>query len=181
MIFSETAAIRIIYRPEATEYSPASEKYIRLVPNDPPILELLKANAEKLIARMISVPASKLLFRYAEGKWTLKEVLVHLTDDERIYAYRALCFARNEQQHLWGFDQDAYNDYAKANERDLQNILQEYAAVRQATIAMYAGFPEEALTRVGSTTEFKASVRALLYHVAGHEINHLRIIEEKYL
>jgi uncharacterized damage-inducible protein DinB len=178
---STNHGLRAIARPAAEEYNPASEKYICLVPEDRPVMNQLKENARLISKLFLSVSPSKLQFRYEEGKWTLLEVLVHLTDCERIYAYRALCFARNESKKLWGFDQDSYTHYAKASERDLYNILEEYSAVRLATIALYNGLPEEALTRMGSTSEFKASVRSLIYHIAGHEINHLRIIREKYL
>jgi uncharacterized damage-inducible protein DinB len=177
--FSQT--LRLIPRPWPEEYAPASEKYIRLVPENPSVLEQLQHNAAFICNLYLSLPASKLPYQYGEGKWTLKQVLVHLADDERIYAYRALCFARNDPNRLWGFDQDMYIEQAQADQRDLHNILEEYVAVRQATIALYNGFPEEALTRIGHTTEYHASVRALLYHIAGHEINHLRIIQEKYL
>jgi uncharacterized damage-inducible protein DinB len=179
--FNFSQATRLIPKPGPAEYTQASEKYIRLVQENPSVLEQLQNNAAFICNLYLSLPASKLLYRYGQGKWTLKEVLVHLTDDERIYTYRALCFARNDPNRLSGFDQELYIKQAQADQRDLQNILEEYAAVRQATLTLYNGFPEEALPRIGNTTEYHASVRALLYHIAGHEINHLRIIKEKYL
>ena len=172
---------RPIDRPGEEEYSPSSSQYIALVPDDLPVLQQLKENAETIIQLFHSLPAEKLEYRYADGKWSLKEVLVHLADDERIYAYRALRFARNDQHQLWGFDQDAYTRYAEAGARPLSGILDEYEAVRCSTLALYQGFPTPALTRIGRTDEFKCSVRALLYHITGHELNHLRIIREKYL
>lgn len=180
-LFSNLGTLRQIERPEKSEYGPASEKYIQLVPSDRLVLELLKANAQTITKLFLSLDPETLLYRYAEGKWSLKEVLVHLVDDERIYAYRALRFARNDARRLGGFDQDAYISESEANARPLPEILKEYHAVRLSTLLMYNGFPDKALKRSGSTDEFTASVCALLFHIAGHEINHLKIIQQKYL
>jgi Protein of unknown function (DUF664) len=95
--------------------------------------------------------------------------------------YRALCFARNERTELPGFDQDDYIAFSNANDRSLDNILQEYEAVRHATIALYDGMDEQSLLRQGTANNNKASVRALGYHIAGNELHHLNIIKEKYL
>ena len=124
-----------------------------------------------------------LYHRYAEGKWSIKEVLVHIVDDERIFAYRALRFARGEQQNLIGFDQDAYAALSNADERDLDNIFEEYDAVRRSTIALFNGLPGESLTRMGKRTGTfnNATVRALAYHIAGHEQHHLNLIKDLYL
>jgi uncharacterized damage-inducible protein DinB len=130
-----------------------------------------------------SLPPETLLQRYAADKWTIKEILVHIVDDERIYSYRAMSFARNERQWLPGFDQDDYARWSGANERDLGSIFEEYEAVRRATIALFNGLPEESLTRMGtgSSLHQRATVRALAYHIAGHELRHLNIIKERYL
>jgi Protein of unknown function (DUF664). len=167
--------------PEETEYTEASSKYIRLVDPNIPIIELLKKSAQETVQLYRSLNEEQLAFRYAPEKWNLKEVLVHLIDDERIYAYRALRFARNDKHILPAFDQEAYTHYAESNERELPNILEEYQAVRQATILLFQGFPKSALLRKGKTTEWTCTVRAILYHIAGHELNHLKIIKEKYL
>ena len=130
-----------------------------------------------------SLPEEKLVHRYAPGKWSIKEILVHIIDDERIFAYRALRFARNEKQNLIGFDQDAYAFYSKADERELDNIFDEYEAVRNATIALFNGLPEESFDRMGhgTGTANDATVRALAYHIAGHELHHISFIKENYL
>jgi uncharacterized damage-inducible protein DinB len=122
-----------------------------------------------------------LLHRYAAAKWTIKEVLVHVVDDERIYAYRALRFARGDRTQLPGFEQDDYTPLSGANQRPLDDILAEYAAVREATIALFRGLPEEALLRSGVADGKRASVRALGYHIAGHEAHHVSILRERYL
>lgn len=108
---------------------------------------------------------------------------MHIVDDERIFSYRALSFARNEKGSLPGFDQDDYAQWSGAIGRDLENIFEEYEAVRRATIALFNGLPRESLTRMGtgSSHEHKATVRALAYHIAGHELRHLNIIKERYL
>jgi uncharacterized damage-inducible protein DinB len=130
---------------------------------------------------MLSLPEEKLLFRYAAGKWTIKEILQHLVDDERIYAYRALRFARNDETELPGFEQDDYALYSGANGRDIVDILKEFAAVRRATISLFEGFDRAALQRAGVADGKVMSVRAAAYHIAGHELRHLNIIRERYL
>jgi hypothetical protein len=110
-------------------------------------------------------------------------VLVHIIDDERIFAYRALCYARGEQMGLPGFDQDVYASLSQADERSLDSIFEEYEAVRKSTIALFNGLPEDSLTRIGkgSGSFAGASVRALVYHLAGHELHHINLIKELYL
>lgn len=175
--------MRIIPKPEKGEYPAYAEMYIKLLPGDGLILKHLAANFQSVRDFIYALPPEKLLYKPAPNKWTIKEILVHIVDDERIYAYRALCFARGEKQSLPGFEQDEYAFESKANERELDNIFAEYEAVRRATIALFDGLPEESLTRMGtgSTSYHAATVRALAYHIAGHEQRHLNIINEKYL
>ncbi len=175
--------MRIISKPEKSEYPDYAEIYLKLLPDDGLILKHLKNNFQTTRDFIYSLAPEKLLYAYAENKWTIKEILVHIVDDERIYAYRAMAFARNEKQSLPGFDQDDYARYSGANERDLDNIFAEYEAVRNATIALFNGLPDEAFLRkgTGSTTYYSATVRALAYHIAGHEQRHINIIKERYL
>lgn len=175
--------MRIISKPDKTEYPDYAEIYMKLLPDDGLILKHLKNNFQTTRDFIYRLPPEKLFYRYAEDKWTIKEILVHIVDDERIYAYRAMAFARNEKQSLPGFDQDEYTRYAGAGERDLDNIFEEYEAVRNATITLFNGLPEESLLRkgTGSTTYHSATVRAIAYHIAGHEQRHINIIKEKYL
>ena len=130
---------------------------------------------------VLSLPSEKLSYRYEKGKWTIKEILVHIIDDERIYAYRAMCFARNEKTELPGFEQDDYVRYSGANERAITNILDEYEAVRYSTIALLNGLPDEAFLRSGIANNNRSTVRALANHIAGHELHHVNIIKERYL
>ncbi|HEX8560141.1 MAG TPA: DinB family protein [Pyrinomonadaceae bacterium] len=175
--------MRTIPKPEPGEYPDYAEMYLRLLPADGMVLKRLADNFRVVKDLIYSLPPEKLLYKYSEDKWTIKEILVHVVDDERIYAYRALCFARNEKQSLPGFDQDDYARYSGANARDLESIFAEYEAVRRATICLFEGLPEESLTRkgTGSSSYHAATVRALAYHIAGHELRHLNIIREKYL
>jgi uncharacterized damage-inducible protein DinB len=154
---------------------------MRLVPGDGLLLKHLKDNFEHVKEFILSISKERLLYRYASNKWTIKEILVHIIDDERIYAYRALCFARNEKTKLPGFEQDDYVSFSNANDRPIENILQEYEAVRNATIALFEGLDETALLREGVANNNLATVRALGYHIAGHELHHINIIKEKYL
>ncbi|NUM79648.1 DinB family protein [bacterium] len=173
--------MRVIKKPKDGEFPPYANMYIRLLPDDGQLLKHLKDNFAVTKKLMTSLSEDQLLSRYAENKWTIKEVLVHIIDDERIYAYRALRFARNDQTELPGFEQDDFARYSGANERSLASILEEYEAVRHSTITLFNGLPDEAFLREGMANGNKATVRALAYHIAGHELHHLNIIKEKYL
>jgi len=171
----------IIAKPLAGEYPAYASMYMDLIPNDGRLLQHFEDNfigSRKLIQ---SIPEKKLYYRYAEGKWTIKEILVHIIDDERIYCYRALRFARKDSTELPGFEQDDYAASSGANERSIESILHEFETVRKATISLFENFPEEVFTRLGTANGNKVSVRALGYHIAGHEMHHRNIIKERYL
>lgn len=170
-----------IEKPEEGEYAPYAIRYIGLLPDDGLVLQHLADNLKATTEFILSLPAEKLTSRYAEGKWTIKEILVHLSDDERIYAYRALRFARQDKTELPGFEQDDYARHSGANERDIKDILREFAAVRKATISLFERMSREALVRTGVADGKVMSVRAAAYHIAGHELRHLNIIRERYL
>jgi uncharacterized damage-inducible protein DinB len=173
--------VRTIPKPEPDEYPAYASLYIDLVPGDGGLLEHL-ARARSATAELIlALAETTLLHRYAPGKWTIKEILVHVVDDERIYAYRALRFARGDLTPLPGFEQEDFAASSHANERPVADILAEHAAVREATIALFRGLPEAALTRSGVADGKRSTVRALGYHIAGHEAHHVGIIEERYL
>jgi uncharacterized damage-inducible protein DinB len=175
--------MRIITPPQPGEYPPYAIMYMKLLPTDGLILKHLQDNFNMVKQLIHSLPENMLYHRYAPGKWSIKETLVHIIDDERIFAYRALRFARNEKNNLIGFDQDSYATYSDADNRDLDNIFEEYEAVRRSTIALFNGLPDEAFDRMGhgTGTANDATVRALAYHIAGHELHHINIIKEKYL
>lgn len=170
-----------IEKPQEGEYAPYTITYIGLLPDDGLVLKHLKDNLKATRDLILSLPEEKLTRRYAEGKWTIKEILVHLIDDERIYAYRALRFARNDKTELPGFEQDDYALESKANERRVKDILKEFATVRRSTISLFNNLDSKALTRAGVASGNVMSVRAAAYHIAGHELRHLNIIKERYL
>lgn len=171
----------LIPKPEPDEYPAYAAMYIKWLPDDGRILEHLKAQMERTKTFVEGIPEEKWSYVYAPGKWTIREVLVHIIDDERIYAYRALRFGRGDKTELPGFEQDDYVPYSRANERTIRSILKEYATVRKATLSLFRSFSEEDLLRKGTANKHVASVRGLLYHLAGHELHHLEILKEKYL
>jgi uncharacterized damage-inducible protein DinB len=175
--------MRIISKAKKGDYPAYAEMYMQLLPDDGLILQHLRDDFKMVKEFIYSLPEEKLFHRYAKDKWSIKEILVHIVDDERIYAYRAMRFARNEKLNLVGFDQDSYAVYSEADKRALDNIFEEYEAVRLSTIALFNGLPENSLDRKGRGTASAndATARALLYHIAGHELHHLNIIKEKYL
>ncbi len=173
--------MRTIPKPDPKEYANHASQYIDLLPDDGLVLQHLENNFFVVKKLIYSLPEEKLLYRYAEKKWSIKEVLIHMVDDERIYAYRSLCFARNEAKPLPGFDEKDYAYFSKADERSLQNIFEEYEAVRRATITLFNGLPEESFSRTGIGDSRHSSVRAMVYHIAGHELHHLSIIRDRYL
>jgi hypothetical protein len=175
--------MKLIQKPKPGEYPAYADMYMRWLPDDGLVLQHLEDNFRMVKEFILQLPSAKLLHRYAPGKWTIKEILVHIVDDERIFAYRAMAFARNEKQSLPGFDQDSYAFYSGANDRPLENIFDEYELVRKSTIAMFNGLPDDSFMRMGtgSTTFHRATVRALAYHIAGHEMHHINFIKEHYL
>ena len=136
---SEGSTMRRIEKPNEDEYAPYVIQYIKLLPDDGLVLDHLRTNLETTRAFLLSLPEDKLRYQYAAGKWTIKEIVQHLADDERIYAYRALRFARNDSTELPGFDQDEYTRSADAKRRQLDDLLSELATVREATLSLYMG------------------------------------------
>lgn len=118
---------------------------------------------------------------YAPGKWTLKEVVGHLSDDERIFDYRVLCIARNDNRPLPGFDEKDYVRYAGFGVRSFADVLDEFRTVRESTITLLRGLSPEAWLRRSTVNEYSATVRGLAFHLAGHELHHLEIVRKKYL
>jgi uncharacterized damage-inducible protein DinB len=178
---------RLIEKPKKEEYPEYSEMYMKLLKDDGMILQNMKDSFKKIKKFISDLPEEKLYYRYGEGKWTIKEILVHIIDDERIFAYRALRYGRNDSTPLHGFEENDYAKYSYANERSLDSIFEEYESVRNATLTFFQNLPEDAFMRSGggigddgSTINIR-TVRALAYHLAGHELRHIKIIKERYL
>ncbi len=173
--------MRRIAKPEAGEYAPYAIQYIGLLPDDGEVLRHLAASLRALRALVGDLPEERLLHRYAPGKWSVKEVVQHIADDERVYAYRALRFARGDTTELPGFEQEPYAAASEADRRSIASLLAELAAVRRGTIELFAGLPRAALFRQGVANGNPMSVRAAAYHIAGHELHHARILRQRYL
>jgi uncharacterized damage-inducible protein DinB len=167
-------------RPAAGEYAAYAEPDITRVSGDDAIaaLETQRDDVLRLFATVTDHAVAGR--RYAPGKWTVKEVLGHLVDDERIFAYRLLCIARGDERALRGFDEVLYAAHSGAEARALAELLAEYRLVRDSTIALLAGLPREAWARRGEVNEYGASVRGLAFHIAGHELRHLEALRTKY-
>ena len=170
----------VIAKPQLGMYKPFSGAYISLAEDNTQVsaLETERANMNNFI---LSIPEQKLEYRYAEDKWTIKEMLVHLIDTERIFSYRALRMARNDSTPLLGFDQDIYVPYSYANSRSVTDILKEFDIVRMSTYILFAGLDNTAWDRYTLVDNHPVSVRAEFYLVIGHARHHLKVIKEKYL
>ena len=155
--------------------------YINLVDPNKMLPEVLSDGFEDIYDFFEGVPENKLKKSYAPDKWTILEVFQHLIDTERIFAYRVLCIVRADQNRLAGFEQDRYVDYAHANDRSLQSLLAEYEAVRGASLSLFENLNEEELFRKGNVSGNELSARAAAFIIAGHELHHKIIIENRYL
>tara|TARA_B110000503_G_C7001101_1_gene351584 strand:- start:261 stop:812 length:552 start_codon:yes stop_codon:yes gene_type:complete len=164
------------------EYSPYFEQYLQLVSEKgKSIIEYLEDSQKDFESLLRNLPVEKHNFSYAEGKWTIKKLIQHIIDTERVFSYRALCFARNDSSSLPGFDQDVFVDNDNANDRDYYDLLDEMAVLRKSSIQLYKSFSEEALLRIGVASDNRMSVRALGYLFSGHQMHHLNIVKERYL
>ena len=181
MSIASTDAYARTGRPEPGEYADYAGADIAAVPGDDAI-EALARLEEQTRAVFHSVrDAAERGLTYAPGKWTLKEVLGHLIDDERIFAYRLLCVARGEGAELSGFDENRYTTQGEFERRTLEALLNEYGVVRAATVALLRGLPPPAWARWGRVNGYPCSVRGLAFHIAGHELHHGRVLRERYL
>lgn len=169
-----------INRPEATEYLPYYGRYISLVP-DGDIIAVLSNQIDDTLALLRSISESQAGFRYAPDKWSIKELVGHVIDTERIFAYRALRFARNDQTPLPGYEQDDYIRNASFNDCLLGDLASEFESVRASSLFLFKHLNGEAWMRRGAANESEVSVRALAYIIAGHELHHREILRNRYL
>lgn len=163
-----------------TEYAPFYDGYIQAA-GTVNMIEDLEICLHEFIKFVQNIPMDKFDFRYAEGKWTIKEIIQHIIDTERIFSYRALRISRNDQTALPGFDENEYIDNTAANERHLQSLLTELSIVRQSTLALFKSFSGAQLERLGVASNNNISVRAIGYILIGHQKHHQKIFEERYL
>ncbi len=172
----------MISKPNAGEYSPYAAGYVALATGGDALAQLteLKDSSYQLFTNL---PANKADYAYADGKWTIKQVLGHMCDTERVFAYRLLCILRGEQQTLPGFEQDDYAEYANPGfaKRSIESLAEEFRIIRQSTLFIVDNIdPDEELI-TGSISDYRASVRGLCYVIVGHELHHLNILKERYL
>src|SRR5579859_1567442 len=168
-----------VTRPQSDEYAPYYETYVSLIPGDDIVgaLETQRVQMAQLLAARSEREGN---FRYAPGKWSVKEVIGHICDAERIFAYRLLRIARGDETPLASFEQNDYIAPGAFGERTLADLAAEFAAVRAATMALVQSLTAEAWVRRGTASGKTVSARALAYIIAGHEVHHRKILDEKY-
>ncbi len=167
-------------RPGEGEHAPYYGLYVGQVP-DGDVLDILATEVNRTVHLLASLDETQAGWRYAPGKWSVKEVLGHVIDVERVFAYRALHFARGDSAPLPSMEQDEWARAAEADQRSLSSLLDEFIAVRQAVVAMFRGFAPAVWTRRGTASGFEFTVRSLPYIIAGHELHHRSVLETKYL
>ncbi len=169
-----------ITRPAAGEYPAYYEPYISKVSGND-LLPLLISSKQDFMAFLSAIPADKHNYRYADDKWSVKEVLGHLIDAERIFAYRALRFARKDNTPLAGFEENDYVPESNAANRTMQDMLEEYNVVRDASVALFKSLTGEMVHRTGIANQQPITVRAIGYILVGHQLHHQGILKERYL
>lgn len=170
-----------VSKPETTEYAPFYAGYVAKASETNDLMADLANQPAVLNSLFGNLTEEKALHRYAEGKWSIKELIAHMSDAERIFGYRALRFARNDKTPLASFDENTYAVISKADSRSLENLLEEFRLLREANMVLFKTFGEEELIRSGIASEATMSVRALLYVMAGHVSHHVDVIRERYL
>lgn len=165
------------------EYSSHYTNYIQLVSSEYNLVEELEISLHRFIKFVQNIPLDKFDYRYSDGKWTIKEIIQHLMDAERIFAYRALRFARNDKTELPGYDENAFAFHInpRANTRKLPEMLSEFTLIRQSSIALFQTFTPDELKRGGIASQATSSVRAIGFIIIGHQNHHQHIFEARYL
>ena len=167
-------------RPDKNEYDPYYERYISLVENDD-IVATLASQPTHLQDLVTGLPEEKGAFAYEEGKWSIKEVISHLIDGERMFAYRLFRISRGDETPIEGFEQDGYIENANANGRSFGELLEEFSLLRRANLMLVKNLDDDGWTRVGTANNVKITSRALIYIMAGHIDHHFGILKERYL
>jgi DinB superfamily len=175
-----TTLATTIGRPERTEYAPFYETYISKVQGSD-ILAALDDQRRQMLLLLSGRTESDGDIRYAPGKWSAKEVLGHVCDGERILSYRALCIARGDSTPLPGYDENSYVANAPFSRHPLPDLIEDFIAVRRATLSLFRNFDDDAWTRRGKANNYEVTVRAIAYIIAGHELHHRMALQEKYL
>ena len=167
-------------RPEPNEHAPYFAKYIAFTVSLTDPIAALELQLDEVLSLLRPLDSAKQLHRYASGKWSIKEVVNHLTDTERIFAYRAMRIARNDKTALPGFDQDPFIEAAAADHVEWSGLVREFELVRNSTVQMLRNLPDAAWTRIGTASGANMSVRAMVWIMYGHVAHHLAILKERY-
>jgi uncharacterized damage-inducible protein DinB len=167
-------------KPQPGEYAGFFSRYIRIPQSDDARI-LLEESLLPLQYFLQSIPEEKATYAYAEGKWTVKQVLQHLIDTERVFAYRAMAISRGETQSLPGFDENIYAENATAENRSIESLTEEYVTVRKSTILLYKYLTNEGLLRIGTASNHPINANSFAFIIVGHELHHRGIINERYL
>ncbi|MFQ5511122.1 MAG: DinB family protein [Candidatus Krumholzibacteriia bacterium] len=170
----------MIERPARNEYDAYYHRYVDQVP-DGDVLETMAINVKRTLALLEVVGEEGAGYRYAPDKWSIKQVVGHVTDIERLFGYRALAFARLDPSPLPSIEQDDYVKHANFDERPLADILAEFEYVRLSFLALFRGFNDEMLLRRGTASGLEFTVRSIPFIMAGHEIHHVKVLRERYL
>ena len=165
---------------KSNEYFEFYSTYVSKV-DDKELIQGLIQNKKSVVAFLNSIDSKLYDFKYAYDKWTVKELIQHITDTERVFANRALRIARNDKSSLPGFNQDDYNPYSGANGRSKEELISDYIASRTNTISLFQSFSDEMLLRIGNASDHKLSTRAAGFIIIGHENHHIQILKERYL
>ena len=160
-------------------YPPYFSRYISLVENEE-LNSILKKQPAESFPFFNSISQDKWSYKYAENKWTIKEVLQHITDTERVFAFRALVFARKDPNTFPSFDENEYANNSKANDRNPADLIEEFLAVRKSTQLLFESFSDEQLNAIGKASSYEMSVMAIGYMIPGHFEHHLKILKERY-
>ena len=167
-------------KPEVNEFAPYYQRYIDLITTDD-IFSFFKQQAEEILALFTNLSEDQASFRYTEGKWTIKEVLAHIVDSERIFGYRVLAISRGEKNPLPGFAENDYVRNGKYENRSLKSLLAEYSHLNSANLELFKSLDEEMLSQKGTASGKEVTARAILFVTIGHEKHHLEIIKSRYL
>ncbi|MEM1136021.1 MAG: DinB family protein [Bacteroidota bacterium] len=155
-------------------------RYIEIIPPGMSLTRALNAGKSAVINFFSEIPEEKLAYKYEADKWTIKEVLQHIIDTERIFAYRVFRIARGDKTSLADFEQDIYIDSSLANKKTRKELLEEFIAVRKATLSLINSLSDEGLKNMGFSSNYPLSARAAAFIIAGHELWHIKIIKERY-
>jgi hypothetical protein len=163
-----------------TEYPNFFGTYIQALENVQ-LIEELEISLHDFIKFVQNIPLDKFDYRYAEGKWTIKDIIQHIIDAERIFNYRALRISRKDLTPLAGFEENSYVENTNANDRSIQDLLAEFSAVRQSSLFLFKSFTPEQLQRIGIVSMGEISVRAVGFIIIGHQKHHQKVFQERYL